>query len=880
MVVRMRLAVRLAAREVRRALGRSVLVVVMVAVPVAAVVATSTLLRTDDVSPAEALPGRVGQADARVATYPFTPDGGVYANPATGQFFGSRQERVDVPDEPEVQPDEVNRTTDEVLGLLDDVERSTVLLRGTTSFGAGDADGRTVDVVVGDLGDPLLGGLVQVQRGRLAATADEVALTPALVRPDDAVGDVVRVGPGAGREVVVVGVVDLVDLPDARAVLAASAADDLLLTGDEVDTAPTVEVYVDVPGDVGLEEVLRLNEAGYPVVSRALAEDPPAQEEWGPPDIEDPALTASAGEVVGGTLVGALVVLEVVLLAGPAFAVGARRQERDLALLAATGAAPADLRRVVLAQGVLLGALAAVVGGAAGLGLAAVAAVPLRARDLLDGPFDPDPRVVVGVVALGALAGLAAAWLPARRVVRRPVAAAPDRPARPDADGLGLPRRRSGPRGRRRRPARPRRAGRRRRHRPRRDLRRPRPRARDQRAARRRRTARAPAGRTSRLVVRDLARNRARNAPAVAAVIGAVAAATVLGLGMVSLDADTVRRHVPQVAEGGAIVRAAEFTPDWSAAEAVLGDVEQGRQVARVDVPATADGRRGSACLVVQGSCFFPQEGGSWLYDVAVVDPDVLPLLGRPVPEGALDGLRDGLAVTFVDGSPGEVVVGLETDEVLGPENGPPRGSVQEQVALPALRVPLERPEVPALVLVPPALADRLPHGTGTASLVLAPGDAPLDAEDAERLQGELASAVDADVLVETGPNRPFAVPTALLSVLAAVLVLVAGLAGGRLALVEAEPDLRLLHQVGASPGLRRRFAVGSAAGVTLLGALLGVAAGLPVGVTAAVVITGEAEVGVGAVVGVPWALLALLVVGLPALVAALAAATTRTRLT
>ncbi len=54
-------------------------------------------------------------------------------------------------------------------------------------------------------------------------------------------------------------------------------------------------------------------------------------------------------------LVVVMALLEVVLLAGPAFAVIARRMQRSLALMAATGATPPQARRVVLASGVVLG---------------------------------------------------------------------------------------------------------------------------------------------------------------------------------------------------------------------------------------------------------------------------------------------------------------------------------------------------------------------------------------------------------------------------------------------------------------------------------------------------------------------------------------------
>ena len=43
-------------------------------------------------------------------------------------------------------------------------------------------------------------------------------------------------------------------------------------------------------------------------------------------------------------LIVVMALLEVVLLAGPAFAVGARRQSRTLALMAATGGTPAQSR--------------------------------------------------------------------------------------------------------------------------------------------------------------------------------------------------------------------------------------------------------------------------------------------------------------------------------------------------------------------------------------------------------------------------------------------------------------------------------------------------------------------------------------------------------
>ena len=85
-------------------------------------------------------------------------------------------------------------------------------------------------------------------------------------------------------------------------------------------------------------------------------------------------------------LVGGIGLLEVVLLAGTAFAVGARRQTRELGLVAAGGGTGRHVRRIVLAQGLTLGALGAAGGVLAGSAIA-IAARPLWER-LDDGVID------------------------------------------------------------------------------------------------------------------------------------------------------------------------------------------------------------------------------------------------------------------------------------------------------------------------------------------------------------------------------------------------------------------------------------------------------------------------------------------------------------
>ena len=126
-------------------------------------------------------------------------------------------------------------------------------------------------------------------------------------------------------------------------------------------------------------------------------------------------------------LIAGLVALEVVLLAGPAFAVGARRRHRDLALVAADGGTPAQLRRIVLADGVVLGSLAAVGGIVARCGRRARRRGPgWRCTWSVPGPAATGCSRwrCVGIAGLAVVTGVLAALVPAFTAARQPVVAA------------------------------------------------------------------------------------------------------------------------------------------------------------------------------------------------------------------------------------------------------------------------------------------------------------------------------------------------------------------------------------------------------------------------------------------------------------------------
>ncbi|WP_030158240.1 FtsX-like permease family protein [Glycomyces sp. NRRL B-16210] len=174
---------------------------------------------------------------------------------------------------------------------------------------------------------------------------------------------------------------------------------------------------VDLPGEFTYEQSLALNEIGATVWATALVVDPP------PPPPDAGMFTDSSIDTAMLTiyaLIIVVVVMEVVLLAGPAFAISARRRTREFALMSANGASPAQIRNTVLAGGLLFGLIAAVVAVALGIVLVLVG---LPFLEQLFGYRTPGLRVlptlqaalVAAAIATGLLSALTAA-LSASRV--------------------------------------------------------------------------------------------------------------------------------------------------------------------------------------------------------------------------------------------------------------------------------------------------------------------------------------------------------------------------------------------------------------------------------------------------------------------------------
>jgi putative ABC transport system permease protein len=131
---------------------------------------------------------------------------------------------------------------------------------------------------------------------------------------------------------------------------------------------------------------------------------------------------SSTGEKLLEFSVATVFLLLASLVAAAGFAVVAQRRLRQLGMLAAVGATQKHIRLVQLTNGAVVGAIAAVIGTIAGLGLWIALAPTLEAPiDRRIDRFDL-PWGLIAAAGLLAIAGAsAAAWWPARAIARLPV---------------------------------------------------------------------------------------------------------------------------------------------------------------------------------------------------------------------------------------------------------------------------------------------------------------------------------------------------------------------------------------------------------------------------------------------------------------------------
>jgi putative ABC transport system permease protein len=891
-----RVGIRVAWREARRAKGRSALVTAMIAVPVAMLALAAVNADSFRLTPQERADRIMGAADAAVM-WPY--HNAVEQSPTDFD--------VVITEQPEPATD---ASLDKLLALLPPGTRAITDLRGglavRTVAGTGTLNARMLDYQ-----DQLAAGILRSRSGRAPAAVDEVALTPGAVqRLGVALGGTVTPADG-GAPLRVVGLVeDPTDLSNATIVLYPGAR-----TADERWGAVWL---IDTPDPVTWDQVRRLNQRGVLAVSRAvLADPPPADDRFVPP---------SDATVLSPTLTGfiaGLALLEIILLAGPAFAVGARRRRRDLGLVAASGGTVAHVRRIVLADGVVLGACGALVGLAVGIGAAAFAR-PFLEEQLVHaraGAFRVFPQALALLVGLAVLTGVLAALVPAWISARQDVVAAlagrrgiTRSRRRWVALGLGLFAVGGVVAG----------VG----------------------ASRAAMTIilsglivgelglvlcmPALVGLVSRLgrwlplgpriALRDSSRNRTAAAPAVSAVMAAVIGSLAVG---VMLLADTQRNsndyHSANRPGDVVIQRSpklglspAEEAKAAADAVAALRAIMPVQQVYEAGLPACGEG----------ADCFVNPEGvpgQDCPYDIGVLRRDPTPqeqkaARGDARCEGA------GILYRYFDSTYTYGVTLIVGDTAVGAlTNLPPEDAAAAAAALRAGKVfvdspryldgdqvtlrinavdvrqgknesirtvrapafaPAHRPQAP-LTLMTPATAQSLGVGSKSSFTVATTSRMPTVAEQ-DRVQAAMGG--QGGVYVERGPQPGDNQPALIgLAVVAGVIAIGAAAIATALAAADGRADLGTLAAVGASPRVRRSLVLSQAGVIAGLGSVIGAVAGLGAAVAVLVAVNrGYADVWPAPTpypIVVPWFNVAVAVVVVPVVAMLGAALLTRSRL-
>ncbi|MEW1692844.1 FtsX-like permease family protein [Streptomyces sp. NPDC091265] len=405
-----RAALRIARRDAMRAKGRSALVVAMIALPVLGVTAADVTYRSATQTETEKLTAEMGAADALFKD----PGSGPMEQSVNGDNYGSLSDTPPSEDAPAL-----DLRTAFPQGARG-ISIQSVPASVTTGYGITDTD-----IFEFRVSDPLARGKIDLVDGTFPHGPGEIAATESFLKSSGLhVGSRTTLR-GPEQKYTITGAVEQPDDLEVKALYAVPGAviapwkataahDKKVLPPNAGET--TWLVKASGAQGVSWPEVMAANKKGALVVSRQVVLDPP-------PDSEVPLTrrlgsnTMSSGSTeLSAALVTvvAMAVLEIVLLAGPAFAVGARRSRRQLGLVGTCGGDRRHVRAVVLSGGLVLGGVGAVVGVAAGLLLTVVF------RPMIEdqagqrfGSLSLHPKELLAVAAIGLVTGLLAAFAPA-----------------------------------------------------------------------------------------------------------------------------------------------------------------------------------------------------------------------------------------------------------------------------------------------------------------------------------------------------------------------------------------------------------------------------------------------------------------------------------
>jgi putative ABC transport system permease protein len=258
-----------------------------------------------------------------------------------------------------------------------------------------------------------------LRAGRVPTGPGEVVLDQRTARDQGfGVGDQVRIvaSDGEPRTVTVAGILDSPEIPNAVVLVGSDPATARRLFARNTDQIS----YLEVHGAAGVgEQELRDRVAtalgpGYQAFTETALAAERARN----------ATPTESGNTQIFLVAGVVALFAGMFLIRNTFTIILASRARELALLRCVGASRAQLRRSVLLESSIVGALASLVGLVVGVGLASGLGALLRSADEavadVTGPTRILPRTIAVALAVGIGTAVVSAWGPARRAARVP----------------------------------------------------------------------------------------------------------------------------------------------------------------------------------------------------------------------------------------------------------------------------------------------------------------------------------------------------------------------------------------------------------------------------------------------------------------------------
>ncbi|WP_233204726.1 FtsX-like permease family protein [Cryobacterium sp. Y62] len=391
--------------------GRSALIALLVAIPVLGLVGITTVDASNVATPAERVVLELGSTEARVQIVS-APEPKLIQAPLNDGSWGTRDDIADADALQSIEPTPVAAASLFSKGTSMLSIRSTAVV-AETKDGLG-----SFSAVQGQPWDPAFAGKWDVTAGSAPTNDEQIMVTAAtLDRLGVKLGSTATFAAPVVASFTISGTIRSATLDDSVVAFYGLPG---VFDGVMPDDADLMTEWYLPDTPLTWSQIRDLNPRGATVLSRNVLLDPP-------PAGSSPFDGGSSGDFVDLFLVllGAFALFEVALLAGAAFTVGARTQQRTLATLASVGGDRRMLFRVMSFGGIILGSLGAALGTVLGLGAAWIFMQFSANGSASRYPgFHLDLLSLLVIAAFAVLAGWCAAAVPARAAGRIDVLAA------------------------------------------------------------------------------------------------------------------------------------------------------------------------------------------------------------------------------------------------------------------------------------------------------------------------------------------------------------------------------------------------------------------------------------------------------------------------